>query len=636
VEKDSSSSKQWITCEQLTRKQRDEFLEAGIKYLDAQLLVNRGLQTPAAMHSFLDARLDAIPDPNSLIDMPRALARVQQAMRTNQHIPVYGDFDADGVTSAALLYRALRHLGQPEERLSAYIPSRKDGERGLSRDTLDKIKTRGTSLVITTDCGSSDVEEVEYARSLGIDVVITDHHHPPTQLPQAIALLNPWRPDCTYGERYLCGVGIAFKLAQALYRAVDREKDVWELLDLVAVGTVGDVALLLGENHTLVREGMKRLNATHNPGLHALIQRAGLQPGRIRERDISFVLAPRINAAGRMAEASMAFELLTTEDQSTADDLAAQLENLNLARQQQTEELMRLVRAQAAEQTEQQVILVSGEKAEWPEGIIGLVAGKLSEETHRPVFVLSRDSEISRGSARSPEHFNLIQALQAARPHLFERFGGHAQAAGFTIANAHIEELHEHLLSWHAGSQASNAVAVQMLSTPDDQLARSGVRLAISSNAPGSATTETLEPEANNAEAASAIEPEAGNAQAARKIDLVITNPKQQVNLETLAKINRLAPFGAGNPEPIFEFPHLVIQSRKTTGREKQNLFLRLRSKSQPLTFNGILLRGSARFDELKEQTPVTIWFCLEQARDFSTGAAKEEVWLRILDIQPM
>lgn len=635
MEKDSSSAKQWITCEQLTRKQRDEFLAAGIKYLDAQLLTNRGLQTPAAMHSFLDARLDAIPDPNSLIDMPLALARIRQARSTNEHITVYGDFDADGVTSAALLFRALRHLGQPEERLSAYIPSRLKGERGLNNEAIDLLKTHGTSLIITTDCGSSDVEEVEYARSLNIDVIITDHHHPPAQLPQAIALLNPWRPDCIYGERYLCGVGIAFKLAQALYRAVDREKEVWELLDLVAVGTVGDVALLLGENHTLVREGMKRLNATHNPGLHALIQRAGLQPGRIRERDISFVLAPRINAAGRMAEASMAFDLLTTEDQSAADDLAAKLENLNLARQQQTEELMRLVRAQAAVQAEQQVILVSGEKAEWPEGIIGLVAGKLSEETHRPVFVLSRDSEISRGSARSPEHFNLIQALQAARPQLFERFGGHAQAAGFTIANAHIEELHEHLLSWHAESQTSSAVAVQILPNPDDQLTRSSVQLAISNNTPGSATTETLEPEANNAdaEAASTIEPEAGNAQAAKKVDLVITNP-ELVNLKTLEKINQLTPFGAGNPEPIFALAGLHIQKRWPTGSDKQHLRLRLRAKH--LTFNGILLRGGHRFDELKERMPVQIWFCLEQAWNPFESVAKEEVWLRILDIQPM
>src|SRR5581483_4467661 len=289
----------------------------------------------------------------------------------------------------------------------------------------------------------------------GLDVVITDHHHPPALLPQATAMLNPWRPDCTYGERYLCGAGIAFKLAQALYRAAGREREVWELLDLVAVGTIGVVATLLGENHTLVRAGMQRLNTTAKPGLLALIQVAQLRPGRIRERDISFVLGPRINAAGRMKDASLAFRLLTTDDRAEADALASELEALNVSRQQLTEGLMRLVREQAQHQGDKQVILVYGEKADWPEGIIGLVAGKLSEETGRPVFVLSQDIEASRGSARSGENFNIIEALQAARPQLFERFGGHAQAAGFTIANANIAELHEHLLNWYETSRTA-------------------------------------------------------------------------------------------------------------------------------------------------------------------------------------
>lgn len=600
----SSTQAPWATFERLARTQFAEFQQAGIEFLHAQLLFNRGLRTPAAMRAFLDARLDQIPDPLLLIDMDRALARVQQALRAREHITVYGDFDADGVTSAALMTRALHRLGQPEDRLSAYIPSRLQGTRGLSREAIDLLKTRGTSLIITTDCGSSDVEEVGYAQGLGLDVIITDHHHPPAQLPQATAMINPWRPDCTYGERYLCGVGAAFKLAQALYRHAGYEEEVWDLLDLVAIGTVGDVAPLLGENHTLVRAGMQRLNQTRNPGLRALIQVVRLQPGRIRERDISFVLAPRINAAGRMKDAALAFRLLTTDDSAEAAALATELEQLNLSRQQQTEDLMKLVREQAQLQTGKQVILVYGEQEHWPEGIIGLVAGKLAEEIQRPVFVLSRGAEVSRGSARGPENFNIILALQAARPQLFERFGGHAQAAGFTIANANIAELHEHLLNWRSESLPSNGV-----------------------DAPEEAPVENSE-DLNGTSA----EVETAANLASRKVDLLISRP-ELVNLETLEKINRLAPFGSANPEPVLRLDGLRLVRRWTSGREGRHLSLRLRANN--LTFNGMLPRGGARAETLKEGMQVQILFSLELDWNPPGSEARQEVRLRILDILP-
>ena len=599
----SSASAPWETCERLTQAQFAGMKAAGIEFLYAQLLFNRGLRTPAAMRAFLEARLDAIPDPARLADMDRALTRIQRAMREREQITVWGDFDADGVTSAALLKRALRHLGQPQERLSAYIPSRLQGTRGLARETIDLLHARGTSLIITTDCGSSDVEEVSYARELGLDVIITDHHHPPAQLPQATAMLNPWRPDCSYGERYLCGAGIAFKLAQALYRAAGRERDVWELLDLVAIGTVGDVAPLLGENHTLARAGLQQLNATNNPGLRALIQVTQLRPGRIRERDISFVLAPRINAAGRMKEASLAFRLLTTDDTREAEALAAELEALNLSRQQQTEEMMRLVREQARFQDDKPVILVSGEKEHWPEGIIGLVAGKLSEETGRPVFVLSQDAEFSRGSARSQGDFNLVQALQAARPQLFERFGGHAQAAGFTIANTHIAELHEHLLKCFEAEHMTN----------------------------GAQEAASVEKGEGIAEVGG--ETEMAVAALSRKVDLVITRP-ELINLETLEKIKRLAPFGAGNPEPVFRIDGLQLLSRWTSGNERQHLRVRLRGNG--LTFHGMLLRGGERAAALQERAPVQVIFSLDQAWNALENESRPEVRLKILDILPL
>lgn len=603
----AASSAAWSVGERLKRTQFAQFQEAGIEFLHAQLLSNRHITSPEAMHTFLAARLEDIPDPLRLIDMALALARVQQALSTREHITIFGDFDADGVTSAALLTRALRHLGQPEERLSHYLPSRLLGERGLNTNALNLLHQRGTTLLITTDCGSSDVEEVAYARSLGMDVIITDHHHPPAQLPQATAMLNPWRADCTYGERYLCGVGIAFKLAQALYRAADCLQDVWELLDLVAIGTIGDVATLLGENHTLVRHGLQRLNTTTNPGLCALIKAAQLTPGRIRERDISFVLAPRLNAAGRMKHADLSLRLLTTADADEARALADELEGLNRARQEQTEKLMKLARAQAQLQADKAVILVYGAKEEWPEGIIGLAAGKLAEETRRPVFVLSQGSEVSRGSARSQEHFNVIEALQAARPALFERYGGHAQAAGFTIANAYIEELHAHLLRCYERSQNAHTT-----STPEVQ----------SENV----VVEDL--------AGTALEAEVAPILARRQVDMLLLRPEQQVTMSTLEKIRQLAPFGEGNPEPVFRIERLQLVKRWTSGSNGRHLRVRLRGRYA--AFEGILLRGGERAATLPEQTPVQVTFCLEQAWNPLERAPRQEVRLRVLDIAPI
>src|SRR6266516_3198150 len=409
----SQTAAAWHVYNMLPETKFQQCRQAGIEPILAQLLHNRGITTPAEMRSFLDARYDRTSDPLRLVDMGKALARIQRAIAHHEHITVYGDYDADGVTSSALLTRALHALKHPEATLDFHIPSRLHDGCGLNMRAIDQLKARGTSLIITTDCASSDVEQVAYASSLDIDVIITDHPPPPEKLPNAYAMINPWRSDCTYSEseRYLCGAGIAFKLAQALYRAYNRPvEEEQDLLDLVAVGSIADVAPLLSENHTLVRLGMQKLNQTHKPGLLALMQKAGLQPGRIGERDIAYALAPRINAAGRMQDASLAFQLLTTDDREEASRYAEELEQLNLSRQRQTEELMHSARREARLRPHDQVVLVSGEN--WPEGIIGLVAGRLSEELHRPVLVLSKGPEFSRGSARSQKGLNIISALR--------------------------------------------------------------------------------------------------------------------------------------------------------------------------------------------------------------------------------
>jgi single-stranded-DNA-specific exonuclease len=605
VEPSPSASANWAVYDPLTKAQIKAFQQAGIEYLHAQLLYNRGIKTPEAMHRFLAARYDQLPDPLSLIDMDRALERIQRALATHEHITVFGDFDADGVTSAALVTRALRMLENPGEALDYYIPHRLLEPRGLSREALDQVKARGTSLVITTDCGSSDVEEVLYAKTLGIDIIITDHHHPPEQLPQAYAMINPWRPDCTYSERYLCGVGIAFKLAQALFRAHQREQEVHELLDLVAIGSVGDIAYLLGENHTLVRLGLQQLNHTQNAGLRALIQTANLQAGAIRERDISYVLAPRINAAGRMKHASIAFQLLTTGNDEAARQVsfnyAQELEQLNQSRQQQTEELMKLVREQAQSQSNEQVVLVYGDKDTWPEGIIGLVAGKLSEEIKRPVFVLSRDTVSSRGSARSHGGFNIIEALRE-RADLFERHGGHAQAAGFTIANSNIEELRKHLLNWYESSKPSlEALGAVTETTETSELTLNG---------------EVIEQEITTP---------------TDKVDLVIANP-DALTYDAYNKISLLSPFGAGNPEPAFRMNNLRLTRRWTSGPAGRHLRVRLKANNRQ--FNGTYFRGGSQLDSFKEGSLVNVIFCLEPVLNHPEWENKQDIWLKILHIE--
>lgn len=595
---EATRSTSWTLYDPLTRAQYSEYQQAGIGYLHAQLLVNRGIRTAEAMHKFLDARYDQLLDPLSMPDMAKALERIQRALTDHEHMTVFGDFDADGVTSAALLTRVLRTIKHKDTLLDFFIPHRIFDTRGLSKEAIDKIRARGTSLIITTDCGSSDFEEVAYAQNLGIDIIITDHHQPPEQVPQAYAMINPWRTDSTYEERYLCGAGIAFKLAQALYNAYNRGLEAQELLDLVAIGTIGDVAQLLGENHSLVRLGLQQLNQTSNPGLRSLIQITNLQPGKLRERDISHVLGPRINAAGRMEHASTAFHLLTTDDAEEARMYAQELEELNQSRQQQTEELMKLVREQAQELSSDQVVLVYGQKDSWPEGIIGLVAGRLSEEIKRPVFVLSQDTESSRGSARSYGSFNIIEALRN-RADLFERHGGHAQAAGFTIANANIEELRKHLLSWYENTQTPIEVLTENIETPD-------LTSIITSQEP-LVSTDT------------------------HKVDLLVRKP-EELTYEIYRKLSMLSPFGAGNPEPSFRMDGLRLIRRWVSGPEGRHL--RVRLSIDNLLFNGSYLRGGPQLNSFPEGSRVNVIFSLEPAWNSPEGANSQEIWLKILHME--
>lgn len=597
-----SSTVSWGVYTELSHEQFQACSRLGIEPMLAQLLHNRGITTPDAMRAFIDADYNKTPAPLTMIDMDKALARIQRAIEQREHITVYGDYDADGVTSSALLFRALRTLKHSEAVLDFHIPSRIHDGCGLNLRAIDMLKARGTSLIITTDCASSDVEQIAYANELGIDVIITDHHHPPAELPAAYAMVNPWHPASRYGERYLCGVGVAFKLVQALYRASHRsQEDELALLDLVAIGTIADVAPLQGENHTLVRLGLQQLNTTQKPGLQALIQKANLQPGKIRERDVSYGLSPRINAAGRMGDASIAFRLLTTDSAEEAKEYVEKLDQLNQQRQLQTEELMNSVRQEADLRPNDKVVLVSGDG--WPEGIIGLVAGKLSEEINRPVLVLSKGDAFSRGSARSNKGLNIIHALRN-RADLFERYGGHAQAAGFTIANGRIEELRDYLLHWNGVEEETAMLPVAGESIVTEELADG---------------LETLPAQE------SVTVPESRH-----MVDLLIRK-LENVSYKTYEMLQQLAPFGAANPEPVFMIEGMRIQNSWVGGSNGRNL--RLNLKARNFHFSATLIRGGAQQPSFLKDQLVNVIFTLEPAWSPIGEVSKQSVWLKILHL---
>ncbi|MBC8160597.1 MAG: single-stranded-DNA-specific exonuclease RecJ [Roseiflexaceae bacterium] len=408
----------------------------------ASLLYQRGLRGSESIAAFLSSDYrGGLHDPFLMKGMDAAATRIARAVAEHEPIIVYGDYDTDGVTSVTLLVQAIRAMGGD---IQPYIPHRERDGYGLNNVASDKLAASGVKLLITVDCGISNADEVAHAKQLGIDVIVTDHHTPPEQLPAAYAIINPKQPGCTYPFSQLTGVGIAYKLVQALARKglkmALRGRD---LLDVVALGTVADMGPLVGENRVLVRAGLESLNATQRPGLAALIAEAGLVQGRVTATDISFMLGPRLNAAGRLDDAVLAYRLLLAEDLAEARELAQQLNTANRRRQELTREAQATASARIYEQgkAERRIVVHDGEYAA---GIVGLVAAKLVDEFGRPVLLVERGEEFSRGSARSVPGFNIIAALTDCAD-LFTRFGGHSAAAGFTIPTAQLPELERRL-----------------------------------------------------------------------------------------------------------------------------------------------------------------------------------------------
>jgi single-stranded-DNA-specific exonuclease len=433
-------SKRWQAAPAIPYSLQQEF--AHLHPVLTQVLYNRGLVKPAHVQAFLEGRYLESTDPFLLPDMEKAVARIERAIDLNETITIYGDFDADGVTSTVLLVEALRGLGLSRQQVQPYIPDRVDEGYGLNQEALATLKGRGSSLVITVDCGIRSVSEVEYANRIGLDMIVTDHHTFGPELPAATAVINPKHPSSCYPETMLAGVGIAYKLAQALRLAMpDRARfDEEDLLDLVALGTVADLAPLQGENRLLVIKGLEVLRLAQRPGVAALARVSGLQPATITAESIAFMLGPRINAAGRLSHAYTAARLLAASTPARAESLAQELNRLNQERRRLTAELSR----QAETLIDPEAPLLLAAAPEFTAGVVGLVASNLAETYYRPAIIAEMGEQESRGSCRSIAEFHITEALDRVAD-LLVRHGGHAQAAGFTIRNEDLPAFRERM-----------------------------------------------------------------------------------------------------------------------------------------------------------------------------------------------
>ena len=500
---------------------------SGLPPLLVQLLYNRGFTDLSQLEPFItgDKRLSG--DPLLLQDMHRAVARVYRALLSGEKIAIYGDFDADGIAGTAILVQGLSILGG---NAIPYIPHRLTEGYGLKTAALENLHRQGVSLVITVDCGITALPEVKKAKRMGLDVIITDHHTPLPEIPPALAVINPKLPDSPYPFSELTGVGVALKLLQALFQSIGKEEQLDELMDLVALGTVADVAPLLGENRYLVKQGLKLINATPRLGIREMISQAGLEIGSIDAESISWVLAPRLNAAGRLAHAMTSYKLLMTDSPQEARGLTIWLEQKNAERQRLTTNVLTKAREQILAQGISP-LLVATDK-DYPVGIAGLVANKLSEEFCRPAIVIRTGEKMSSGSCRSIPEFIIILALTRCSS-LLAQFGGHSQAAGFILPTKNLPRLQQALLE----------LATTQLEGVD------------------------LRPQLD--------------------IDAEVTLP--ELGGDTFQIIQQLAPFGRSNPPPVFLSHGVEVVDCHTMGSNGEHL--RLKVKQGNMVWDGVAFR---------------------------------------------
>ena len=409
--------------------------ELSIPNIMAKILINRGIDCVETARDFLYPSLDHLIDPFEMVDMEKAVARIWEALDAGEKIMVHGDYDVDGVTGTSVLVRSIGHLGVE---VTFYIPNRLEEGYGISKEAIDACGERGVTLLISVDCGITAVQETEYARLCGVDVIITDHHQC-GDLPNAVAVVNPKRRDCAYPFKELPGVALAFKLADAVYRFRDLDPSpVYKNLDLVALGCAADIVPLVNENRVLVAHGLKEIGKTCNPGLDALLCKLKLDRSQLGTGQLVFVIAPRINALGRMGSALEAVTMLTTDDSERAMEIADLLEEQNQLRRQVDKSMYReaieMVDCDVDLKNDKAIILWSDD---WHPGVIGIVASRIAERVHLPTVLISMEGEIGKGSARSIPGFDLFGALSRCKSHLTS-FGGHKYAAGLSVEKKNL------------------------------------------------------------------------------------------------------------------------------------------------------------------------------------------------------
>lgn len=525
--------------------------------LMVRVLANRGVTELEDIEAFVKPPdLASYPDPLRLTGMSAAVERIARAVQDSEKIVVYGDFDADGVTSTSLLTLALRHFGASAE---PYIPNRVNEGYGLNANAVAEIAGRGATLLITVDCGISGRHEVAEAHRAGLDVIVTDHHHLPDELPEAAACINPKQaaPGC---ECYhdLAGVGVAYQLVRALVKRLGKPPGLrnLDMLGLVAIGTVADVVPLRGANRSLVTQGIEAISRHSLPGLRTLLRFAHVDLASVDAERIGFVVGPRLNAAGRVDDASTAYRLLMTESENEAIGLAQKLEAQNRRRQAIMNSVVEQARERARRLGNDTKIILLHDTG-WPSGVVGLVAGRLAEEFGRPTLILEEGPEESRGSARSGRNFNMVEALAELKDMLI-KYGGHEAAAGFTIKTGRIAELNEKI----------NSIANRRMQ--DD------------------------------------------NAQPTVWADAEIT--MAEVNDGTFDSLNRLAPFGSANASPLFMARNLRVMDAMPLGDGSHlKLLLADQTNISKAPVEAIIWRAGHMLDMIRQKKRVDLLFGIER-----------------------
>jgi single-stranded-DNA-specific exonuclease len=522
----------------------------------ARLLCQRGLADPELAARFLNPSLDHLHDPMALAGMGVAVDRILAAIANNERIAIHGDYDVDGVTSTVILRRALELLGAD---VGHFIPERLKDGYGLQPVAIERLHAAGVALVISVDCGIRGADAGRRARELGVDLIITDHHEPEAELPPALAVINPKRTDCSYPDKYLAGVGVALKLVQALCHRANRDAWLPGFIKVAAIGTLADVVPLVGENRVIAKLGLDLLSkGPHKVGLRALLDVSGLSGKTIDSYHIGFMVAPRVNAAGRMSTPDIAARLLLAADEALAEEvreLAQQLDGENVRRQEEEADILAAAKKVVTTDPEvgaRSVLVVAGDG--WHRGVIGIVASKLVDAFHRPAIVLSVEDGIAHGSCRSIPQFDMLGALERCA-HLLTRFGGHRQAAGLTLDAERLKEFR----------RAVNEVADETLG-PDDLMPR-------------------------------------------LRIDGDLTF--RGITGSVAAGVASLAPFGAGNPRPVFAARGVEIIDGPRKLKERH---LKMALKQDGRIFRAIAWRAAERHDYLAEhRTSLDVAFSLEQ-----------------------